>query len=128
MPPSEIEGKEWKDVMLALDAKVSGKAPAEGDNTTLMGGKENSMLIPVGLGNIRNTCYLNSILQYLYTVDDVRNLVCQLNLPDIDSNTGRLQGETEDTDVGLERRKAYVGCECRFLPCITKPWSPLTGA
>ncbi|EEY21401.1 conserved hypothetical protein [Verticillium alfalfae VaMs.102] len=36
--------------------------------------------LPVGLKNIGNTCYLNSILQYLYTVKPVRDLV--LNFDD----------------------------------------------
>ncbi len=31
--------------------------------------------LPAGLGNIRNTCYLNSILQYLFTVRQVREIV-----------------------------------------------------
>ncbi|KAM0326936.1 hypothetical protein ACHAQA_006056 [Verticillium albo-atrum] len=36
--------------------------------------------LPVGLKNIGNTCYLNSILQYLYTVKPVRDLL--LNFED----------------------------------------------
>ncbi|KAI9052485.1 hypothetical protein LZ554_003829 [Drepanopeziza brunnea f. sp. 'monogermtubi'] len=30
---------------------------------------------PVGLGNIGNTCYLNSLLQYLYTIKPIRDMV-----------------------------------------------------
>lgn len=30
---------------------------------------------PIGLDNIGNTCYLNSLLQYLYTVKDIRDVV-----------------------------------------------------
>ncbi len=30
---------------------------------------------PVGLDNIGNTCYLNSLLQYLYTIKPVRDMV-----------------------------------------------------
>ncbi|KAK3990885.1 hypothetical protein QBC44DRAFT_238207 [Cladorrhinum sp. PSN332] len=38
--------------------------------------------MPVGLINIRNTCYLNSLLQYMYTISDIRDFV--LNYPDLD--------------------------------------------
>lgn len=35
---------------------------------------------PVGLTNIGNTCYLNSILQYFFTVDAVRDIVVNFDL------------------------------------------------
>lgn len=34
---------------------------------------------PVGLDNIGNTCYLNSLLQYYYTVKPVRDVVMNFN-------------------------------------------------
>ena len=49
---------------------------------------------PVGLGNIGNTCYLNSLLQYLYTVRAVRHVV--LNFPEY---------RMELTDVNIQRKK-----------------------
>lgn len=37
------------------------------------------MDLPVGLNNIGNTCYLNSLLQYLFTVKVVRDVVLNYN-------------------------------------------------
>jgi hypothetical protein len=33
---------------------------------------------PVGLSNIGNTCYLNSLLQYIYTIKDIRETVLNM--------------------------------------------------
>lgn len=33
---------------------------------------------PVGLSNIGNTCYLNSLLQYMYTIKDIRETVLNM--------------------------------------------------
>ncbi|KAK4055088.1 ubiquitin-specific protease ubp2 [Microbotryomycetes sp. JL201] len=38
--------------------------------------------VPVGLTNIANTCYLNSLLQYLFTVREVRDAVLQYQNPE----------------------------------------------
>jgi ubiquitin carboxyl-terminal hydrolase 25/28 len=42
---------------------------------------------PVGLDNIGNTCYLNSLLQYYYTVKPVRNIVMNFSDYRMDINT-----------------------------------------
>lgn len=34
---------------------------------------------PVGLANIGNTCYLNSLLQYIYTIKDIRETVMNMD-------------------------------------------------
>ncbi|KAF9551138.1 ubiquitin-specific protease ubp2 [Mortierella hygrophila] len=34
---------------------------------------------PVGLSNIGNTCYLNSLLQYMYTINDIREAVLNMD-------------------------------------------------
>lgn len=41
----------------------------------LRGGDEVDLSLPVGLQNIRNTCYLNSLLQYFNTVMPVRKVI-----------------------------------------------------
>ncbi|KAK5661769.1 hypothetical protein OQA88_9870 [Cercophora sp. LCS_1] len=101
----------WENIIAKLNTELNGQfliaeTPLNGEQA--MGDPG----VPAGLENITNTCYLNSILQYFYTVDAVRELVLGLELPSIDPETGRLPGEAEDgDDPGLDRRKAYVGCE-----------------
>ena len=61
--------------------------------------------VPVGLHNIGNTCYLNSLLQYLYTVKPVRDLVMnyeqvKLNLDDDEIQHRRIGGHKMQIDRG----------------------------
>ncbi|CAK7264134.1 ubiquitin-specific protease ubp2 [Sporothrix epigloea] len=66
--------------------------------------------LPVGLDNIRNTCYLNSILQYLYTVKPIHAIldnIEEVGLPDTDASL-----ESRRIDPGsshLEKGEAYAG-------------------
>ena len=43
-----------------------------------------NMNLPVGLFNIGNTCYLNSILQYLYTLKPIRQLLAEFDAHKLD--------------------------------------------
>lgn len=53
--------------------EVQGNANGEKEGTPLT--RIGDPALPVGLSNIGNTCYLNSLLQYLYTVNGVREIV-----------------------------------------------------
>lgn len=72
--------------------------------------------LPVGLDNIRNTCYLNSILQYLYTVKPIHAIldnIEEFGLPDTDASL-----ESRRIDPGsshLEKGEAYAGRKCKYL-------------
>ncbi|KAI9233487.1 MAG: hypothetical protein BYD32DRAFT_465293 [Podila humilis] len=47
--------------------------PGPDTSTTLFGAT------PVGIGNIGSTCYLNSVIQYVYTVKDIREAVINMD-------------------------------------------------
>lgn len=56
-------------------------------------------MAPRGISNIGNTCYLNSLLQYLYTIKPVRELV-QSHSVDEDH---AMDGTSENTDAVVKR-------------------------
>jgi ubiquitin carboxyl-terminal hydrolase 25/28 len=69
--------------------------------------------LPVGLNNIGNTCYLNSLLQYLYTVKAVRDVAdnydeFKLELSDEIISERRLGGNK----MRLDRGEAVVAQAC----------------
>lgn len=91
--------------------------------------------LPVGLANLRNTCYLNSILQYFYSVNAVRNLAVNSELPALEptetnlssvlrtgnSSSGSVNGSQPDLETG----RAFVGHECEpflLLSNLTLVW------
>ncbi|KAK4052873.1 ubiquitin-specific protease ubp2 [Microbotryomycetes sp. JL221] len=68
-----------------------------------------SVDIPVGLTNIANTCYLNSLLQYLFTVRQLREAVLTYEKPE-SAAVGELSrvGGREVTKAEVERSKRFV--------------------
>lgn len=69
--------------------------------------------MPVGLGNLRNTCYLNSILQYFYTVHAVSDLVLGSTTPRLEPTDQSMRDLLGRKGSKLEPGRAFVGCECR---------------
>ncbi|KAH6615579.1 hypothetical protein B0J18DRAFT_446476 [Chaetomium sp. MPI-SDFR-AT-0129] len=78
--------------------------------------------LPVGLANLRNTCYLNSILQYFYSVKAVRNLAVTSELDPLEPTEANLSsilligsnGGSDGPDQSpseLETGRAFVGHE-----------------
>ncbi|KEY65418.1 hypothetical protein S7711_04316 [Stachybotrys chartarum IBT 7711] len=61
--------------------------------------------LPIGLDNIGNTCYLNSLLQYLFTVKPIRDIVLnyddfKLDLTDESIQARRIGGNKMEMDRG----------------------------
>jgi ubiquitin carboxyl-terminal hydrolase 25/28 len=85
--------------------------------------------LPVGLANLRNTCYLNSILQYFYSVNAVRNLAVNSDLPALEptetnlshvlrasgSGNGSVSDNLSQSRSDIETGRAFVGHECKSL-------------
>lgn len=73
--------------------------------------------LPVGLHNIGNTCYLNSLLQYLFTVKPIRDVV--LNYDDLrleltdEAIKARLLGGNK---MQMDRGEAVVAQACEVAP------------
>ncbi len=73
-----------------------------------------NMNLPVGLQNIRNTCYLNSILQYFFTVTPIREVLLNWEKYGLENTEENLEKRRIDPgSTRLERGEAYAGKECK---------------
>ncbi|KAG0298804.1 ubiquitin-specific protease ubp2 [Linnemannia gamsii] len=86
---------------------------------------------PVGLSNIGNTCYLNSLLQYMYTIKDIRETVLNMeayieNEQEKDWKEKVIDGRTltkKDVVEAKEKTMAILmyRLSAAFQPIISKP-------
>lgn len=78
---------------------------SDSDGTVSSDPRATNLNLPVGLNNIGNTCYLNSLLQYLFTVKPIRDIVfnydsMRLGLDDESIRARRLGGNKMQMDRG----------------------------
>ncbi|KAI0244750.1 ubiquitin-specific protease ubp2 [Massospora cicadina] len=87
-----------------MPSKPDGKAL--GPNRVLRGNSVANVARPVGLDNIGNTCYLNSLLQYYFSIRYLREQVLgfQLDASEFDSSP-ELEGELTIDSRKVSRRE-----------------------
>lgn len=90
-----------------IESKLqTGDGPAVG--TTIADKKVVDFTLPVGLQNIRNTCYLNSILQYFNTVIPVRNLVLNWEDYKLEPTEENIRNRRLWNNYAVEKRQVFL--------------------
>ena len=99
-----------------LEAQGNANGEDEGTPLTRLGDSS----LPVGLSNIGNTCYLNSLLQYLYTIKGVREIVNNFDkykLPmDSEDDKAIKERKIGGNKMTMERGEVAVAQACKCSP------------
>lgn len=132
---TELRSSQQSQLISSRTDQLGPAANAEGADLAPHAAGIVNVELPVGLANLRNTCYLNSILQYFYSVNAVRDLAVASDLPALEpteenlrniirtggsnltsSNPTDQQGQSE-----LETGRAFVGHECTSSCSTPRP-------
>lgn len=71
---------------------------------------------PVGLQNIGNTCYLNSLLQFYFSVRPFRNLVLHFEKHQMDVNDESTMARKQVGSRKVAKKEVERSLKCKFLP------------
>jgi ubiquitin carboxyl-terminal hydrolase 25/28 len=84
---------------------------------------------PVGLDNIGNTCYLNSLLQFYYTIKAVREVVMNIDNYRMDLSSPNIEADIKRKQVGGRKIKKFeiVKAQKCMYPCHNLCRMSLTG-
>jgi ubiquitin carboxyl-terminal hydrolase 25/28 len=81
---------------------------------------------PVGLQNIGNTCYLNSLLQFYFSVRPFRNLVLHFEKHQMDVNDESTMARKQVGSRKVAKKEVERSLKCKFLSwSFQAPWAEL---
>lgn len=72
---------------------------------------------PVGLDNIGNTCYLNSLLQFYYTIKSVRDVVMNIDDYKMDLDSLDIDENIKKKQVGGRKIQRYEVAKAQKCTC-----------
>ncbi|WFD30593.1 ubiquitinyl hydrolase 1 [Malassezia sp. CBS 17886] len=89
---------------------------------------EHAADLPCGLNNIGNTCYLNSVLQYFFSIRDVREAVQAMRTRDSPLTADAWHGAVLPTIGGRRVDHAELARSCTFVALLSDLFTQMQSA